>query len=202
MGDEYERREGRYHHRREENEEGGYGEGRREQGGYGGREEGGYGGREEGGYGGRDEGGYGAPPRRQEGGYSEGGYSQGGYSDNQGGYGNQPVSETVAYQQTYETDQGIATSRAEVTKHKREEEVAGFGGLAAGAYALYEKHQEKVDPEHAARHKLEAEIGGAGFLGGEAAALYERHEKKNSQEKLDSYEDSLESGEKKHGWFG
>ncbi|CAM6087668.1 unnamed protein product [Calypogeia fissa] len=73
---------------------------------------------------------------------------------------------------------GIATSRTEVTKHKQEEELAGFGCLAAGAYAMYEKHEEKVDPEHAARHKLEAKIGGAGFLGGEGVALYERHEKK------------------------
>jgi len=113
--------------------------------------------------------------------------------------------QTSTFQETYATDDGIATSKVEVTKHHREGEAAGLGGLAAGAYAMYESHEAKKDPEHAARHKLEAELAGGAAVGAEGFAFYEHHEKKNSEDKLESYEEKLEeeTGKKKHhGFFG
>jgi len=155
--------------------------------------------------------GYQQPPRRDE--YSQEGYSgdyggrpqgdgygrqpYGGGRPSGGGYGQQDPVVTDVYQATYPTEDGIAQDRVEVRRHKREEEEAGFGGMAAGAYALYERHEEKKDPEHAARHKLEEELAGAGAVGAEGFAFHERHEKREGRKN----EEEL-SGEKKHGWFG
>lgn len=62
----------------------------------------------------------------------------------------------------------------------------------------YERHEEKVDPQNARTHKLEEEIAEGIGLGGAGATLYGHHKKENEEEQLDE----LETGHKKHGWFG
>ncbi|KRX87996.1 Abscisic stress-ripening protein 2, partial [Trichinella patagoniensis] len=51
-----------------------------------------------------------------------------------------------------------------------------MAGLAAGAYALHEKHEAKKDPEHAHRHKIEEKIAGTVAAGAGGFALHEHHE--------------------------
>ncbi|XP_057870348.1 abscisic stress-ripening protein 1-like [Cryptomeria japonica] len=62
---------------------------------------------------------------------------------------------------------GLITPPAEeeAKKHKHREHMAEMGALATGAFALYEGHEAKVDPQHAGRHKMEAEIAGAAAVG-------------------------------------
>lgn len=49
---------------------------------------------------------------------------------------------------------------------KRMEHLGEVGAVAAGAFALYEKHEVKADPEHARRHKLEEEATAVGVVAG------------------------------------
>ncbi|GLJ45132.1 hypothetical protein SUGI_0950060 [Cryptomeria japonica] len=57
------------------------------------------------------------------------------------------------------------SAEEEAKKHKHREHMAEMGALATGAFALYEGHEAKVDPQHAGRHKMEAEIAGAAAVG-------------------------------------
>ena len=62
----------------------------------------------------------------------------------------------------------------------------------------YEGHEAKIDPQNAARHRLEEEIAGGLGVGAAGVGLYGHHKKENSEEQLEE----LETGHKKHGWFG
>nr|ABR18403.1 unknown [Picea sitchensis] len=68
-----------------------------------------------------------------------------------------------AYQQDQTSE--YERSQKEEKHHKRMEHVGELGTMAAGAYALYEKHETKKDPENAGRHKIEEEIAAAAAVG-------------------------------------
>ncbi|ONK77523.1 uncharacterized protein A4U43_C02F7460 [Asparagus officinalis] len=57
--------------------------------------------------------------------------------------------------------------------------------LLPGAFALYEKHESKKDPEHAHRHKIEEEIAAAAAVGGGGYAFHEKHERKEAREEAE-----------------
>ncbi|CAM6116257.1 unnamed protein product [Calypogeia fissa] len=107
-----------------------------------------------------------------------------------GGYGGDGMNQS-AYGSS-----GVQSDTTQEKKDTRREDEAGLGGLAAGADALYERHEVKADPEHAGRHKLEEEVAGGGAVAAEGGAVYERHEKKDEEQQIDD-----STGEKKHGWF-
>lgn len=65
------------------------------------------------------------------------------------------------------------------------EHVGELGTVAAGGYALYEKHEAKKDPENARRHKIEEEIAAAAAVGSGGYAFHERHEKKEDKEEAE-----------------
>lgn len=87
---------------------------------------------------------------------------------------------------------------AQEHKHKHHEHMAELGALGAGAFALYEHHEVKVDPEHAGRHRIEEQIAGAAALGGGGYAVYE-----HQQVRHDHKAEKQQEGHKKHhGFFG
>ncbi|GMH31642.1 hypothetical protein Nepgr_033486 [Nepenthes gracilis] len=62
--------------------------------------------------------------------------------------------------------------------HKHLEHLAEAGAIAAGAYALHEKHQVKKDPEHAHKHRVAEEIAATVAVGAAGFAVHEHHQKK------------------------
>ncbi|KAH9309977.1 hypothetical protein KI387_037888 [Taxus chinensis] len=68
---------------------------------------------------------------------------------------------TVDYGREEEYDK----ARKDEKHHKHKEHTAELGTAAAGAFALYEKHRAKKDPENAHRHKIEEEIAAAAAVG-------------------------------------
>ncbi|XP_020111060.1 abscisic stress-ripening protein 3-like [Ananas comosus] len=48
------------------------------------------------------------------------------------------------------------------------------------AFAMYERHEEKKDPEQAHKHKIEQEVAEAVAVGGAGFAFHEHHEKKEA----------------------
>ncbi|EPS59139.1 hypothetical protein M569_15671, partial [Genlisea aurea] len=62
--------------------------------------------------------------------------------------------------------------------HGRKEHLGELGAVAAGAFALYEKHKAKTDPEHERRHRIEEGVAAAAALGAGGYAWHEHHEKK------------------------
>ncbi|XP_050229916.1 abscisic stress-ripening protein 5-like [Mercurialis annua] len=79
--------------------------------------------------------------------------------------------------------------KEEEKHHKRQQHLGELGTAAAGAFALYEKHEAKKDPEHAHRHKVEEEVAAAAAVGSGGFAFHERHDKKEAH------------GNKKHHLF-
>lgn len=154
-----------------------------------------------------------------QGGYNEGynrgpsqGYNQGPYgsqpapSAHGGGYGGPPQSGYPAQYETQttvvvqDTSQVDPEKRAALEKaQKRNEHLAEFGALASGAFALYEQHQTKVDPQNAQRHRIEEAIAGAATLGTGGYAVYEHHQV--STEKKEDAKAHPEQ-QKHHGFFG
>jgi hypothetical protein len=148
---------------------------------------------------------------RYEGDYNQG-YNQGPYGSQPapsaygGGYGGPPQS---GYPAQYETSTTVvvqdnsladAEKRAALEKaQKRNEHLAEFGALATGAFALYEQHQTKVDPQNAQRHRIEEAIAGAAALGTGGYAVYEHHQV--SSEKKEDVKAHPEQ-QKHHGFFG
>ncbi|KAJ7523976.1 hypothetical protein O6H91_18G071600 [Diphasiastrum complanatum] len=117
-----------------------------------------------------------------------------GRNSNQGTYGS---SESYTEDYTEErNEERVEKFKKEEAGHKKYEHFAEAEALAAGGYALYERHEVKKDPEHAGRHKLEEEFAGAAAAGGAGFGLYEHHAEKKSERE----EEELE-GKKKHGWF-
>ncbi|KAJ7554564.1 hypothetical protein O6H91_06G145600 [Diphasiastrum complanatum] len=100
------------------------------------------------------------------------------------------IVETTDVDYTQQTQDGVTTSRLEVDKHKRHEHIGEAAALAAGTYALYEKHRAKKDPENAHRHKVEEEIAAAAAVGAGGYVFHEHHEKKHAKE--------AEGGKKHH----
>ncbi|KAH7441864.1 hypothetical protein KP509_03G059300 [Ceratopteris richardii] len=70
---------------------------------------------------------------------------------------------------------------ADAKRHGRNERIGEVGAAVAGAFALYELNEAKVDPEHARRHKLEAKLAGAVAVGSANYAYHEHLEKKKSE---------------------
>ncbi|KAF7127476.1 hypothetical protein RHSIM_Rhsim11G0085100 [Rhododendron simsii] len=66
-------------------------------------------------------------------------------------------------------------------EHKSHEHLGELGAIAAGAFALHEKHKAEKDPEHAYKHKLEEEIAAAAAVGAGGYAFHEHHEKKEAK---------------------
>ncbi|ONK57564.1 uncharacterized protein A4U43_C09F1790 [Asparagus officinalis] len=77
------------------------------------------------------------------------------------------------------------TPAEELKHHKHKEHLGEMGAVTAGAFALYEKHESKKDPEHAHKHKIEEEV-----------AVHEKHEKKEAKK-----EEKAEGGKKHHHLF-
>ncbi|WVZ67303.1 hypothetical protein U9M48_016401 [Paspalum notatum var. saurae] len=61
------------------------------------------------------------------------------------------------------------------------EQLAQLGAVAAGAYAVHEKHQAKKDPAHAHSHKVKEEIAAAFALGSAGFAFHEHHTTRRKQ---------------------
>ncbi|XP_073159318.1 abscisic stress-ripening protein 2-like [Henckelia pumila] len=92
--------------------------------------------------------------------------------------------------ETTETAGYVATHDYEKERksHQRKEHLGELGTAAAGAYALYEKHQAKKDPENKHRHKIQEEIATAVAVGAGGYTFHEHHEKKevkHEQEKTE-----------------
>lgn len=70
--------------------------------------------------------------------------------------------------------------KREEREHKNRERLGEVGALAGGAFALYEGHRAKKDPEHAQRHRIEQGVAGAAALGAGGYAYHEHHEQKEA----------------------
>lgn len=79
------------------------------------------------------------------------------------------------YQQNQSGD-NYGRARQEEIHDKRMEHVGELGAMAAGGYALYEKHEVKADPEHARRHRIEEEVAAAGAVASGGYALHEHNQ--------------------------
>ncbi|KAK2420654.1 abscisic stress-ripening protein [Trifolium repens] len=77
--------------------------------------------------------------------------------------------------------------------HKNLEHLGELGTVAAGTYALHEKHEAKKDPENAHKHKIEEEIAAAAAVGSGGFAFHEKHDKKEAKK-----EDEEAHGKKHH----
>ncbi|EFJ27221.1 hypothetical protein SELMODRAFT_29104, partial [Selaginella moellendorffii] len=76
----------------------------------------------------------------------------------------------------------------EVKADRKREHYGEAAALAAGAFAMYEAHEVKADPEHARTHKIEEEIAGVAALGSGGYALYEHHAVKTTERREDEVE--------------
>ncbi|KAJ7548874.1 hypothetical protein O6H91_07G031700 [Diphasiastrum complanatum] len=72
-------------------------------------------------------------------------------------------------------------AKEEVKAHKHKKHLAEAGTLAAGAFALHEKHEAKKHPEHAHRHKVEQSIAEAVAVGMLGVTFHEGHEVKHAK---------------------
>ncbi|CAO1943159.1 unnamed protein product [Urochloa humidicola] len=114
--------------------------------------------------------------RRRPGAYADDCYDGAGY-----GGGRQ----AAVYSEEYSRDSygyggGQEQFRREEKEHKHKERLGEFGALAGGAFALYEGHRAKKDPEHAQRHKIEAGVATAAALGAGGYAYHEHREQKEA----------------------
>eukprot|EP01018_Ginkgo_biloba_P000182 Gb_18966 [translate_table: standard] len=117
-----------------------------------------------------------------------------GYNDTGSGYGyGEKVTETTVYATEDSSQDDYEKAMKEEKHHKRMEHVGELGTMAAGAYAMYEKHEAKKDPEHAHRHKIEEEVAAAAAVGAGGYAFHEHHEKKEDKEEAEEA-----SGKKHH----
>lgn len=114
-------------------------------------------------------------------------------------YGDEQVTETAdvyAVENVGSSELDYEKAMKEEKKHKREEHLGEMGTVAAGAFAMYEKHEAKKDPEHAHRHKIEEEVAAAAAVGAGGFVFHEHHEKKDSKKEAEEAE-----GKKHHHIF-
>ncbi|GMH31641.1 hypothetical protein Nepgr_033485 [Nepenthes gracilis] len=81
-------------------------------------------------------------------------------------------------------EEGPRDPEKELKHHKHLELLGEAGAIAAGAYALHEKHQAKKDPENAHRHKVGEEIAAVAAVGAGGFAFHEHHQKKDAKHEL------------------
>lgn len=127
-----------------------------------------------------------------------GGYSQSGAP---AAYPPQYASSTAATTATTapHDSKAEAEERAALEKsQKRNEHLAEFGALASGAFAMYEQHKAKTDPENAQRHRIEETVAGVTALGTGGFAVYEHHQVTTAH-KVDAASNPDEK--KHHGFF-
>jgi len=86
--------------------------------------------------------------------------------------------------------------KKEEKHHKHLEQPSEAGVVAAGGYALHEKHKAKKDPEHAHKHKIEEGTAGAAAVAGGGFAFHEHNEKKETKK-----EEEEAHGKKNHHLF-
>ncbi|KAH9605519.1 hypothetical protein KSS87_023147 [Heliosperma pusillum] len=72
----------------------------------------------------------------------------------------------------------------DLKKHKHRENLGKATAIAAGAYALHEKHKAKKDPENASRHKVAQEIATTVAVGAGGLVFHEHHKKKEAKKEL------------------
>ncbi|XP_060198615.1 abscisic stress-ripening protein 2-like [Lycium barbarum] len=80
-----------------------------------------------------------------------------------------------------EEEGGPVDYKKEIKHHSHLKKVGEFGAVAAGAFALHEKHKSKKDPEHAYKHKIEEGIAATTAVGAAGFAFHEHHEKKDAK---------------------
>lgn len=119
------------------------------------------------------------------------------YGQEYSAYGGQSV---TPYQGGYGGNQGqeMQYLQAEEQRHRQNEHRAEMGALGAVTFAAFEKHEEKVDPEHAHRHHVEAQVSEAAALGLGGYAIHERHEEHVFRKQEESFEKS-HGGGRHHG---
>ncbi|MCO5592209.1 hypothetical protein L7F22_046207 [Adiantum nelumboides] len=71
--------------------------------------------------------------------------------------------------------------KAEEKKHKQRQHAADVGALAAGAFALHEKHAAKKHPEQRHAHKVREHVAAAIAIGAGTLAVHEKHERKHAK---------------------
>ncbi|MCO5554852.1 hypothetical protein L7F22_008388 [Adiantum nelumboides] len=71
--------------------------------------------------------------------------------------------------------------KAEEKKHKQRQHAADAGALAAGAFALHEKHAAKKHPEQRHAHKVREHVAAAIAIGAGTLAVHEKHERKHAK---------------------
>uniref|UniRef100_A0A0E0KQL2 SET domain-containing protein n=1 Tax=Oryza punctata TaxID=4537 RepID=A0A0E0KQL2_ORYPU len=140
------------------------------------------------------------------------------YDRRGGGYDDKPTGDDEYSGRGAEADEEYRSSfrddpekyRKEEKEHKNKERLGEVGALAAGAFAMYERHQAKKDPENAQRHRIEEGVAAVAALGSGGFAFHEHHDKKEAKQAAkDAEEEEEESGsgrggegKKKHHFFG
>ncbi|MCO5612742.1 hypothetical protein L7F22_067011 [Adiantum nelumboides] len=71
--------------------------------------------------------------------------------------------------------------KAEEKKHKQRQHAADAGALAAGAFALHEKHAAKKHPEQRHAHKVREHVAAAIAIGAGTLTVHEKHERKHAK---------------------
>ncbi|MCO5560945.1 hypothetical protein L7F22_014565 [Adiantum nelumboides] len=72
--------------------------------------------------------------------------------------------------------------KAEERKHKQRQRAVDACVLAAGAYALHEKHEAKKHPEQRHAHKVREHVAAAVAMGAGTLAHHEKKERKHAKE--------------------
>ncbi|KAH7281478.1 hypothetical protein KP509_36G050000 [Ceratopteris richardii] len=74
--------------------------------------------------------------------------------------------------------------KVEERKHKHRQHAAESCALAAGAFALHEKHEAKKHPENRHTHKVREHVATAVAIGATSLALHEKHERKHCKDAM------------------
>ncbi|KAI5083796.1 hypothetical protein GOP47_0003539, partial [Adiantum capillus-veneris] len=77
---------------------------------------------------------------------------------------------------------GGVDHKAEEKKHKQRQHAADACALAAGAFALHEKHEAKKHPEQRHAHKVREHVAATIAIGAGTLAVHEKHERKHTKE--------------------
>ncbi|TVU36900.1 hypothetical protein EJB05_18855 [Eragrostis curvula] len=118
----------------------------------------------------------------------------GGYADDcyDGGY-----RQTAVYSDEYSRGGGEQQYyKREEKEHKQRERIGEVGAVASGAFALYEGHRAKKDPEHKQKHMIEAGLAGAAAMGAGGYAFHEHREQKEAR-----YEGGNQEHRVPHGYY-